>query len=211
MLAFLTILFMLIVAYSFWGEGVHTAFCMLVNVIVAGLVAFTFFEPLADFLEPTFSNTFLEGYEDFLSLMVIFAAVLGGLRFATNYLVSSVIDYHPMLRQLGAAACGLVAGYFLAGFLVCAYQTLPWYVNFMGFDEKYDSNAPNAKVRALLPPDRVWLAFMQRASQVPLSSDPPEMFDMYGSFEARYARYRRYTDQREQMTYWKELKPDNRR
>ena len=51
---------------------------------------------------------------------------------------------------------------------------------------------------------------MQRASQVPLSSDPPEMFDMYGSFEVRDARYRRY-HQREQMTYWKELKPDNRR
>ena len=102
MLAFLTILFMLIVAYSFWGEGVHTAFCMLVNVIVAGLVAFTFFEPLADFLEPTFSNTFLEGYEDFLSLMVVFAAALGGLRFATNYLVTSAIDYHPLLRQLGS-------------------------------------------------------------------------------------------------------------
>ena len=55
----------------------------------------------------------------------------------------------------------------------------------MGFDEKYDSNAPNAKVRALLPPDRVWLAFMQRTARSPLSSDPPEMFDMYGSFEAR--------------------------
>ena len=44
--------------------------------------------------------------------MVIFAAILEGSGFATNYLVSSVIDYHPMLRQLVPPGCGLVAGYF---------------------------------------------------------------------------------------------------
>jgi hypothetical protein len=203
-----TILLVLVVAYSFWGEGVHTAFCNMINMIVAGLIAFTFWEPLADYLEPMFANTFLEGYEDFISLIALAAAGLGGLRAATNTLVNTVIDYHPMVRQLGAGAFGALTGYLLAGFLICAFQTLPLHEEFMGFNMNLDTNAPNAKVRAYLPPDRIWLAFVHRASQVPFSNgDPPELFDPFGNFELRYARYRRHTDLREPLTFLQELKP----
>src|SRR3712207_8163871 len=43
-------------------EGLMTACCMFINVMLAGLLSFSLWEPLADGLEPLFSNGFLEGY-----------------------------------------------------------------------------------------------------------------------------------------------------
>src|SRR5262245_59653003 len=100
-LSVISVVLMLIVAYSFWREGILTAFCMLVNVFVAGLLAFNFFEPLAGFLgSSSFFPGFLEGCEDFLALMLIFCAILAGLRWATNQVAHSLVEYHPLLQQI---------------------------------------------------------------------------------------------------------------
>lgn len=53
---------------------------MTVNVVLSGLVAFAFFEPLAGVLGPLFAGTFLAGYEDALCLVFLFALSLGLLR-----------------------------------------------------------------------------------------------------------------------------------
>jgi hypothetical protein len=207
MLVVLTIILMLFVGYSFWNEGVSTAFCMLINVFVAGLVAFFLWEPLAEVLEPMLTNTFLQGYEDFICLMALAAGTLAGLRWATNQLCNTIIDHHSLVQGMGAAACGLLAGYLLAGFLVCAWQTLPWHENFMGFDAKVDYDAPNGTLRPYLPPDRVWLALMNWAGQYPFSQTDWKTFDPNGTFELRYLRHRRYNDKREAMPYHKEAPP----
>jgi len=62
--------------------------------------------------------------------------------------------------------------------------------------------------RHFLPPDRVWLALMNRAGRVTFSQTPEDVFgvegpvyptfDQNGTFEIRYARHRRYTETREQ-------------
>ena len=77
MLGFFTILIMLGVAYAYLREGLLTAFAMLINVLIAGTVAFNFFEPIASMMEPTLSNTFFAGYEDFVCMTGIFAITLG--------------------------------------------------------------------------------------------------------------------------------------
>jgi uncharacterized membrane protein required for colicin V production len=207
MLGFLTVLMMLIVVYTFWGEGVVTAFTMAVNVFLAGLVAFNYWEPLADYLEPMFRETFLEGYEDFLVLVVLFSVVLGVLRLACNSIVHTQIDQYPMLQQLGAVFFGLLTGYLLAGFEICVLQTLPWHENFMSFEPKVESENKSPPGRHFLPPDRVWLALMNRAGRVAFSQTPEDVpgtdtqvyptFDPNGNFEIRYARHRRYTDTRD--------------
>jgi len=46
----------------------------------------------------------------------------------------------------------------------------------------------------VLPPDRVWLALMRRASTGPFRQGEDPGFDPGGSFEQRYARLRRYAD-----------------
>src|SRR5947208_3645779 len=136
MLGFFTILIMLGVGYAYLREGLLTAFAMLVNVMLAGTITFNFYEPLAALMEPTLSNTFFAGYEDMVCMIGLFAITLGVLRTATNAISSSMVQFPAPLQRPGAFIVGMAVGYFTAGFLICALQTLPWHQNFMSFDSE---------------------------------------------------------------------------
>jgi hypothetical protein len=192
MLILFTIALMLICAFVYLREGLFTAVCMCVNVLLSGLIAFNFFEPLADGIESLFERTWLQGYEDFGCMVGIFCVCLAILRNLTNRMNNEEVEYQPTLNALGAAAVALVTGYLLAGFLVCAMQTLPWHQNFLGFEPYQEKESP---VRRLLPPDRVWLALMHRAGTYGLSrADTLPTFDVDGTFESYYFHFRRYGD-----------------
>ena len=200
MLTFFTLVIMGVVAVAFWREGLLHAVATCVNVLLAGLVAFNFWEPLAGLLEPL-----LHGYEDAVCLVALFGVTLGTLRIVANMLVKGHVRYHPLLRRGGCVCCGLLTGYLVAGFLVCVLQTLPWHRNFMGFNP--DADAQNARTfRQLLPPDRVWLALLHRAGAYPFATGQGT-FDRNGTFELRYARYRRYDDQGKTQPYQGEVEP----
>ncbi len=195
MLAFFTVLIIAGVCYAFWREGLLTTCCMFINVVLAGLVAFFFFEPLADELDGMFQGNFLAGYEDFFCLIFLFSLALGLLRLVTNSFAYTDLDYPPLLLRGGVVVFGLLTGYLVAGFLVCAIQTLPLPEDFMGLEVRTNENQPKT-LRRLLPPDRVWLAMMHRVGAGPLSwredaRGRPQTFDPHGNFPLRYARYRR--------------------
>jgi hypothetical protein len=213
MLLFLTILMMLIVAYAAFREGLFTAFNTLVNVVLAGLAAFNFFEPLSAMVEPMLQGGFLDGYQDFFFLMLLFCVSLGLLRMATNNLANYQIYFSPMLQQFGGAAVGLLTGYLVSGFMLCTFETLPWHQNFMNFQPRTISESD---LRAYIPPDRVWLSLMRhagacgfaRGSDEEMAESPYDRyptFDRSGTFELRYLRYRRYTDTSDPIPYQGEL------
>ncbi len=160
---------------------------MLVNVFIAGLLAFNFYEPLAEQLESILAGSFLEKLEDATSLFILFSLALGGLRVVTSGLASTELDLPALPQQIASVAIGAVTGYLVAGFLFCMVQTLPVDEKFLGFEYEVSSSTPSG-LRRLVPPDRVWLAMMHRASVGPLYAESP--FDPDGSFELRYA-YRR--------------------
>jgi uncharacterized membrane protein required for colicin V production len=193
LLGFLTVLIMLICAYALMREGLLTAFAMCCNVLLAGIVAFNFWEPLADLLDPGFSGSAMHGYEDALCLFLIFLATLLLLRWATNQLANRVPDLHPTLQYGGGVLFGLITGYLLSGFLLCVLQTLPWHQRFMNFDPEVDPADPNAALRHVLPPDRAWLVLMHQLSTDRLQWKE-DTFDRHGNFELRFARLRRYSD-----------------
>src|SRR5262249_17133285 len=190
MLAFLSILVMLLVAYAHWREGIFTAFCTLVNIFFSGLICFMFFEPLADELEPLMKSMGAEGYEDSLAMVALFAITLGILRVVTNNLANTELEFPAPITKGGGALLGLLSGYLVAGFLVCVLQTLPWHENFLQFEAKVESSDRSTPIRRLLPPDRVWPALgavpMSCAGRAPL---PPRC-----EFGCRYARSRRSND-----------------
>jgi hypothetical protein len=187
-LGLLTVAIMLAIAYAFWREGPLTAFAMFCNTLIAGIIAFNFWEPIADLLDPVFQETVLEGTEDALALMIPFLLILMGLRLATNSLASTHMEYPALMYRGGAVFFGLVTGYFLAGILVCAMQTLPIQRNFLSFEQYKPGET--AAGRKLIPPDFVWLSMMSHLSGKSLNAgDKP--FDARGNFEMRYARNRR--------------------
>jgi hypothetical protein len=189
MLLFFCVAVMLIVGYAFMREGLLTSVAMLVNIFLAGLLAFNFFEPIAAELESMFEGSFMAGIEDAFSLFVVFAASLGLLRLVTHNLATTELNLHPLVQQIGSVAVGLVAGYLLAGFLLCMVQTLPLNERFLSFDPDAVQGGP--PLRRVMPPDRVWLALMHRGGAGPLAQDPANVFDPEGTFELRYTRLRR--------------------
>lgn len=219
LIGLLSVLVILAVGYAYLREGIFTAFVMCCNTLLAGLVAFNFWEPLADMLDPILTGTFLAGYEDAFCLVFLFSLTLGLLRLACNSLAPTEMVYPALIHRSGGFVFGLLTGYLATGFLVCVLQTLPWHENFMYFDGNYDPTAPGAAARRILPPDRVWLALMHRAGVYPFSyqldptydgaTQPPAdrflTFDKYGTFSIRYLRYRRYPEGREPIPYLGEL------
>jgi len=194
MLSFFTIVIMLIAAYAFWRQGVLPAFAMAVNILLAGLIAFNFFEPIAGELDSMLADSFLHGYADSLCLVVLFSLTLVFLRWASNALIHTIIEYDAVIQQIGAALFGALAGYLVAGFLLCVAQTLPLDRHFLRFEAQLNPSGPGAKIRRVLPPDRVWLALMHRASTESLGWDETTSFDPDGSFELRYAQERRISE-----------------
>lgn len=213
MLLAFSLLVIAIGGWAFFREGIFNALVMLVNVLIAGALAYNFWEPLADFLEPTLADGFLAGMEDLLVQVILFVIALCIMRAITNNLVPTQIEYPAMANQFGGAAVGLLIGYLAAGFLVCAFQTLPFPHNFLGFQGR-TSLEPG--LRRFLPPDRVWLALMRHAGAYTLSNQPDkdeaddiydryQTFDQEGSYQIRYLRYRRSTDGKPSLLYRGEL------
>jgi uncharacterized membrane protein required for colicin V production len=208
-----TILIMLICAYSQYRNGLFTSFAMLIMVFISGLIAFGFWEPIADFLDPVFQNNALSGCEDMITLTLLFSVSLFGLRLATNYINPDLIEEHGTLQHFGGAAVGLLTGYFVAGFLICALQTLPLDERFMDFEPRSTSEAV---YRSVFPGDRVWLALMRHGGTAPVSwkmEDPDaataldrySTFDRNATFELRYMRYRRGFQGGPPVTYFGEF------
>jgi hypothetical protein len=208
MLIIATLLIMALVGYFFSQEGLFTAFLMLVNVLIAGLLTFNFWEPLAGALAPLFARNFLRGCEDFLAITLIFGSALALLRIVTEKLNYTQIAFPAVAQRLGGLFFGLLTGYLVTGLLVVALQTLPWGQHFLGFQPP---TADASAVRSYLPPDRVWLALMHRAGTQSFNrreltheerdereseddADYYYTFDRHGSFEVRYFRLRRTRD-----------------
>jgi uncharacterized membrane protein required for colicin V production len=192
MLYVFTLAVMLIVAYYYWREGLFNAVCSGVCVFLAGLIAFNFWEPLAGWIEVWLDRGPLQGYEDFICLLLLFAISLAMLRSFTNSINYREIDYLPMVNQVGGGAVGLITGYLLAGFLICAMETLPWSQSFLNFEPYQEQEQ---RTRSLMPPDRLWLALMHRAGDACLSrGEGYTTFDPNGTFESNYYYNRRYSE-----------------
>ncbi len=213
MLTAIVLLLMGVGFYAGFREGIFTSLCMLVNSFLAGLIAFNFFEPLADLLEPILRGSVLADYEDFLALSLFFLVAFMLLRLLTNNLSNRLIDLRPQVQQFGGGGIGLLAGYLIGGFFLCALQTLPWHETFFNFEPRSEQESG---LRAVWPPDRAWLSMMRFAGANCLAwteiapdaatrYDRFETFDRAGTFEVRYWRYRRYGDSRGPMRYEGEL------
>jgi hypothetical protein len=190
---------MLAVAYAQYRNGLFTSIYLFMAVLISGLVAFGFWEPMADALDQSFQRSLsaVRGCEDFVLLSILFGAPLFGFRLAHQKLAPEMIDEHGTLQHLGGAAVGLLTGYFLSGFLVCAVETLPLDEKFLDFEPR---SANEGGLRSVFPPDRVWLALMRNASVAPLGWKE-EVFDREATFELRYLRYRRSPENRPPLTY----------
>lgn len=142
----------LVATEGLWGS-VLTFFC----VVISGLLAMNFFEPIAAVLDqqvPAWKGQF-----DFIALVGLFAAFTVGLRELCAYLSPVSIEVMPALYQGGRWAFAAATGYVTMAILLTALHTSMMPRAFLGF-------APERRnFFEISAPDRQWLAFTQHATE----------------------------------------------
>jgi colicin V production protein len=169
-----------IVAICGWSlvrEGLWGASLIFMDCLFAGLLAMNFFEPLAGLIE---NIGFLKSYADLISLCLLFAVFVTIFREIEIRLCPELVRFPNSVHRAGGVVFGLATGWLLAGFILCAVQTVPFYPSLgLGYSIERKSMF-GAGV------DRQWLAFVHRTSKHTFESDPALVFDEDASYIDRY-------------------------
>jgi len=168
-----------------WGAGLN-----LLCVLLAGLIAMNFFEPMANMFGTTGSWSYRG---DIIALVGLFEVSVFVLREVAERISPRYIQVNNLVHNMGRWLCGLLAGYMTAAFLLTALHTAPLPREFLGF-------SPERGNLFGVAPDRQWLGFTQHVSEKVLYSGkvfdgPRESFgdypnDIWPSFPIRYASRR---------------------
>jgi hypothetical protein len=162
-------------AYALSSEGLWGACLMFFNVVFAGLIAFNFYEPLAQLLAE--NVTFLSGFADTLCLLGLFIVAVTILRLTTETLGPAMVRFPAPLYHLGRLFFGLACGALTVAILLLGFETAPVHKKIFGVID----------YKALVPfkmgIEREWLAFFQYTTGqifVTHSPDSRDPFAQYG-------------------------------
>jgi hypothetical protein len=169
------------ITYAVGSEGLYGAAIMFVNVMFAGLIAFSLYEPAARVIADTFG--FMQTMADFVSLILLFAVFFSLIRLATDYLGPWYVRFHGAVDQVGRYMFGLATGWYIVGMFVCMVQTAPVHKKFLGY--QWQSHAFWGSGI-----DRFWLGYVQATTEKFFEWDPPRPFDARSDFIMRYHRWR---------------------
>jgi hypothetical protein len=159
--------------YALMSEGLWGAALMFFNVLFAGVIAFNFYEPLAELLAKNAS--FLSGFSDTLVLMTLFIVALVLLRLTTESIAPAMVRFPTPVYHLGRVIFGLAGAVLTMAIILVAFHTAPVHKKIFGvIDYKY---APPFKLGF----DRGWLGFFQWTTGA--------IFPNYGTGEDPYREY----------------------
>ena len=168
MIEVLLLIILAAVTYMVAGEGAWGAAITCISVILAGLFAMNFFEPICNNLLG--SEYYWQARLDLVVLVGLFAAAVAGLRAGADYLSPVYIGVHRMVHEGARWGCGLLTGYVTMAFLLTALHTAALDREFIGF------KAERANFFGISP-DRQWLGFTQWTTERVFCQSPARIFD----------------------------------
>lgn len=160
MINFLLLAVLLGVAYLVASEGPQGAGISFVAVLLAGLVAMNFFEPLAATLEANLMNSFEWQHRwDLIALLGLFAGGVTLIRMLGEQLFPTYAEVSPTLYEAARWGFGLLTGYVTMAILLTSLHVAPLPREFLGFTPEGNN------FLSMAAPDRQWLAFTQYVSE----------------------------------------------
>lgn len=180
----LILLFIIVIA-SVMTQGLWSNTLTLVNVLLAGLIATNYFEPVADYMErqePSFTYIW-----DFVAIWLLFGFAMVFLRLFTDFLSKVKVRFSKPVEMAGGPLMAIWVSWVTLCFATAAFHTAPLARHFLGGFQK----EPDSKMLFGLQPDRVWLGWMHRESRTTLSRFGGERpFDERGDYIVRYSNRR---------------------
>ncbi len=201
MIDMLLVLVIAIVTWCVASEGPWGAALTCLSVILGGLLAMNFFEPLASFLEQNVAGGDWAYRWDVIALIGLCTVCVLLFRLVTDQILPTYVMVQRTMHEVGRWGAGLLTGYVTAGFLLAALHTAPLPRDFWGFKPERDN------LFNMAAPDRQWLGFVQYVSEKSLAQggggenarifdgaralmgDPESPYpnDVWPSFPIRYA------------------------
>ena len=167
-----------------FNEGFWSNTLTLINALFASLLAMSYFEPLADFLESK-----QESYTyvlDFLSMWFIFFLAFALMRAITDELAKKSFAFeNAILEQAGKSVMALAVGWLMISFTLTTLHTAP--LARTAFKGGFQAE-PMSNNFLGMAPDRMWLGFVQHRSKNALSGS--EVFDPNAEFIFKYGSRR---------------------
>jgi len=146
------------ITYALMSEGLWGAALMFFNTLFAALIAFNFYEPVAQLIVDNVGSETVSSFADSVSMMVLFMVSLLLLRLATESLAPAMVRFPTPLYHLGRVVFGLGGAVVMIAVLLLGYQASPVQKKLLGaWDYKHN---PFFKERF----DRDFLAFFQYTS-----------------------------------------------
>jgi len=174
-------------------EGLWRSLLMFFNVLMATSIATAWFAPLANLLEGHLAN--YAYLLDFLSIWLIFCAVLALLREVTDRLAPTKVEFPLLVERIGGGIAAFMTGWVMVAFTAATPHTAPVPRN--------DIQAtPESRMFLGLAPDRKWLGWVHNASKAgPFSrrrgaKSKDDSFDLHVVFDINSDFILRYADRR---------------
>ena len=144
--------------YLWMTRGFFNAFLHLLCTVVAGAIAFAFWEPATSLLLGVLPTTgfarFLHGMSWGIGLIVPFLLALVVLRVIVDKTVKANVTQMTAVDYAGGALCGFAASTIAVGFLVIGAGYCRLGSNFLGYQPAWYSEARNGSV---VRKDKLWL------------------------------------------------------
>ncbi|WP_417847599.1 CvpA family protein [Thalassoglobus sp.] len=200
MINFLLLAILIGVTYFVANEGPQGAAISLFAVILAGLIAMNFFEPLAEFIASSLGNSFeWQNRSDIIAMLLLFAGGVTLIRLMGDHLFPTYAEVTPMFYEVSRWGLGLFTGYITMAILLTSLHVAPLPREFIGFTPEGNN------FLSITAPDREWLAFTQYVSEKSMKRSGNRIFDgaefpsnptevstqrIWASFPIRYAARR---------------------
>jgi hypothetical protein len=139
------------------SEGAWTAGTTFVCVLLAGLLAMNFFEPLTLILSRSLPDQ--DARLDMIALVGLFAGFVFLFRFAGEKFAPTYVQVPALVDNVGRWLFAFGTGYVTMAFLLTALHTAPLPREFVGFTPE------RANLGGIVAPDRQWLGFTQYVTE----------------------------------------------
>jgi hypothetical protein len=165
---------------SFWSNALT-----LMNVVLATLLAVSFFEPAADLIEGQLSAYSYTYLIDYLCLWFLFAIFFAIFRAGTDFLSRARVKFKMPVEYAGRVISALLVGYVMVSFTALSFHVaplaaVPWGGSF--------AETPDSATFLFLQPDQSYLGFAKQASRGSLAGAE---FDPAGTFLRDYRQRRK--------------------
>ncbi len=143
-------------------EGLWSNAITLVNIVVSGLVAFSFYAPLVKYLDEEVTDGQHTYWLDFCVMWALFAVAMIVCRVATGAASTTRLRFKNPIDPVGGPLAGFIAAWVLAAFTLATLHVSPMTKSAFSGKLAYDDVASQSLATS---PDAAWLRFVERVSR----------------------------------------------